>query len=210
MAALSTAYVVSVTFCLGRPRDALCGSTYDNYEDCLRLAAVRRTKGGSDLSFNTSEALLSQAEIRSQYNFLQRYENRERHRLRQCCWEDFIAHTGDCPTGERSGWCTWTVASHKLPALRKHSGLYWAFAAGRHIGIREMYTAMGFPAFDFLFQRPWMPHPLPYDCFPADFTWLDAKRALGNAQHVGCVGAFMGILLLSSAKLDRPTPFFAY
>ena len=192
-----------------RPRDALCSSLYDVYDDHLRLAAARKRDASAGATFCNGKSLLSSCELRAQGNYLSRFHKRVQAGV-PCSWEDFVAHTGDCPTGERSGWCTWSLASNKLPTLRRSSGLYWAFAAERHISIRELYTAMGFPALDFLWQRPWMSRPLPFECFPADFSWTDAKRALGNAQHVGCVGSFMGVLLLTSARIQRQQPFLPY
>ena len=190
-----------------RPRDALCASRYDIYEDCLRLAASRPSVHLDESRWPAPRDLTIASESRAQFAYLARYESRRQSGTACCHWPDLIAHTGDLPTSSGGGWCTWTAAGNKLPTLRRSSGLYWAFAEQRHVSIRELYTAMGFPALDFVCMRPWMIRRAPYDCFPGDFSWMDAKRALGNSQHVGCVGAFMGALLLTCRGKECKTLF---
>lgn len=117
-----------------------------------------------------------------------------------CQIEDLVVHVGDRPNSQsgKKGWTCWSAAGMQLPTIRRSSGLYIAVGQGRQVTCEELYTAMGFPALQLAWDRPWMIHKRPYNVWPSDWNYYDAKRALGNSMHVSSVGCVMAALLTTS------------
>lgn len=109
-----------------------------------------------------------------------------------CSFQDLICHVGDDP---RTGWTTWSAHSCKIPTIRRSGSLYIVPAMHRHMTLREMYLAMGFPTFPICQQYSHLSQL--YRVHIPSLSWFDMRRALGNSMVVPQVGCVMGCALAS-------------
>ena len=118
---------------------------------------------------------------------------------KQCCsYQDLACHCGDDP---RTGWTTWSAVSNAVPTLRRSSGLIVSPCMNRQFLLKELYCGMGFAVWPFLAESAKVPV---FDVFrPGVWTYPQARQALGNAQHVTCVGTFVACALSSSSWLQQ-------
>ena len=117
---------------------------------------------------------------------------------KRCELPDLVVHLSDNPAGE-SGWLTWSAVSGQIPTIRRSSGKFLSFHAGRHLILRELYLAMGYPTFPFAAQSA----GVAYRVFSPSVTHADMRRALGNSFHAVQVGVFMSALLCSTQMRHR-------
>ena len=110
-----------------------------------------------------------------------------------CAFCDLIAHLGDEPRG---GWITSTTRANAMPTLRRTGGLYFSPWACRHLLLRELYAAHGFPAWTALAHAADVPL---YRVFKPGLSYMQLRAALGNAQVVPQVGVFTACALASLA-----------
>jgi hypothetical protein len=113
----------------------------------------------------------------------------------KCSPADLICHVGDNPAGTKvsKGWCTWSAKSCRLPTIRRSSGLYMAVFHNRHMLLKELYVAMGYPSYPLTALCCGVPQ---YEVFLEGLSYFDSLRALGNSMHVASVGSAVGALML--------------
>ena len=160
-----------------RPRSVILSDLSDVAEDTARLL------GKSVPSmFLESMDQWTAAELWRADEYVRQWENLSGPK---CDWWDLICHVGDDP---RTGWTTWSGRSSKIPTLRRSSGLMIWPAGHRHLTLRELYAAMGFPTTQALAAVARVPV---YDHFRG-LTYSQSRQALGNSQvvpQIGCVVA---------------------
>ena len=76
---------------------------------------------------------------------------------------------------------TWSAASNAIPTLRRNTGFIWSPFLGRWLLARELFAAMGFPAF------PEVQQALGTHC-PDYGSPSEGRKLLGNAMHFGVCG----------------------
>lgn len=107
---------------------------------------------------------------------------------------NLVVHLGDNP----SRFC-WTGASEKLPAFRRSAGLYWVpfpkEGPPRWLTAREVGALMGFPTYPHLAEAAGIPQ-WDFRCISA------ARRAFGNAMHVGSIGVIL-VLVLTCVRIEE-------
>lgn len=106
---------------------------------------------------------------------------------------NLVVHLGDNPSRY-----AWTGASEKLPAFRRSAGLYWVpfpkEGPPRWLTVREVGALMGFPTYPQLAEAAGVPQ-WDFRCISA------ARRAFGNAMHVGSIGVML-VLVLTCVRID--------
>jgi hypothetical protein len=91
---------------------------------------------------------------------------------------------GDNPSNR----LTWSAASSAIPTLRRNAGFIWSPFLGRWLLARELFAAMGFPAF------PGIEQALGTRC-PNYGSPSDGRKLLGNAMHFGVAGTVLMVAL---------------
>ena len=182
---------MSPPFRVLRLRSILCSSTSDVLEDCRQLGQCRRSRllGNGCVGIPSSTwDVISPAEFQSSRAFWSRYMSLEEDQ--RCHPSDLICHLGDNP-GNTGGWCTWSNHSGQLPTIRRTGGLYLSFAAGRHLILKELYLAMGYPCFPFAAQKA----GALFRVFTESVSHSSMRKALGNSFHAAQMGVWMAALL---------------
>ena len=185
-----------------RPSAVLLSDFQDVQDDCQRLAQVgKRNQAVSTEDGLEPIHLWSQHELLRADEYVRLYEAQQ---PESCAWWDLVVHLGDDP---RTGWRTWSCKSGKIPTLRRSSGLMALPAAHRHLTMRELYAAMGFPTTVALASAS---RTAVYEPFRADLTYRQAGQALGNSQvvpQVGCTTACILACCKYSAKYRAASGF---
>lgn len=185
-----------------RLRSILCGSEMDILEDCHYLAQCRRQRIQYANGFRSAPSawdVISPSELNSSRMFWHKYSSLEQ--CQRCNPLDLVCHLGDNP-GNQGGWLTWSNASGKLPTIRRTGGLFLSFGADRHLVLKELYLAMGYPCFPFLAARS----GALYNVFTPSVTHSSMRRALGNSFHAAQMGVWMAGLLSCVKQKPSPTP----
>ena len=171
----------------------------DIEEDMWQLALARgcmcKLQGIEKFRQLSPLDVMTSAEISNTRQYICTYNRRS---ISKCAWPDLVCHVGD----SAAGWCSWTGSSGILPTIRRSGGLYVIPSLNRYLTLKELYSAMGFPALEKCSRVCGMkPFPILFSDEPR-YTWLDARRALGNAMHPAQVGTFTASLLLTSKPLE--------
>lgn len=99
----------------------------------------------------------------------------------KCKWEDLVVHLSDEPRSEK-GWTCWSARSKCVPTLRRSGGLLACPSAARHLTMRELFLAMGFPTYQ----------------FAAEAAGVSTYNLWRNFMHCAQVGCFTACLLACS------------
>ena len=134
---------------------------------------------------------LSATEVARAQAAIASFSHRRIQRNDVCAWEDLVVHVGDEPRG---GWLTWSGVSHKIPTLRRSSGLLVSVVSERQITLPELFSCMGVPALAVCALAAGTPL---YSLNRSTFSYFDYVRALGNSQHCANVGTVMAAALAS-------------
>ena len=180
--------------CCHRPRALLCGDASDVREDCFKIRESSCVSALPEQSGADIWDVATRSEILRAQAYWHRYVGLDP--SKRCELQDLVVRLNDNPAGA-SGWVTWSAISRQIPTIRRSSGKFLSFHAGRHLLLRELFLAMGYPTFPFAAASA----GVPYRVFTPSVTHTDMRRALGNSFHAVQVGVFM-LALLCSTKLQ--------
>ena len=167
-----------------RPSDTFIADDLDVASDCWHLAGCRTG------CFSSPKALLSVAEVERLKNYSKAYQQSHF----STDYRDLVVHLGDNPKEDGSGWTVWSAAGGKIPAIRKTGSLYYIPSLHRHMTLREMFLAMGYPTFPLCLETSHLTQM--YRVFRPGVSWNDMRKALGNSMVVPQVGTVMGCMLI--------------
>ena len=159
----------------------------DVADDCRRLASTRKSTRCDLADSPEPMHIWTSAELERADEYVRRWQLLPE----KCGWWDLVTHLGDEPRG---GWVTWSGRSNKIPTIRRSSGLYAWPAGHRHLTLRELHGAMGFPVTEALAKVARVPV---YQVFRAGLSYSKSRQALGNSQLVPQIGCVAGCLLAS-------------
>ena len=159
----------------------------DVQDDCRRLSCIGKRACQLDCDGGDLEPmhLWNHNELLRAEEYVRRYEQS----TKRCGWWDLVCHLGDNP---RTGWLCWSGSSNKIPTIRKSSGLFALPAAHRHLTVRELHGAMGFPVTPLLAGVSQVPV---FDPWRNGLSHARSRQALGNSQVVPNVGVITVCLM---------------
>ena len=166
------------------PHHVLCGSAADVREDSYHMSWCRGHLHNLELCERTCihpQRLLNSSEQQRLRDYIAGWQRSEEV---SCPFRDLICHLGDSPG---TGWWTWSAHSSRIPTIRRSCGIFWTCATGRQVFLKELYSAMGFPAFPHLAAAAQVPT---FQVWRPGLTHKHMLQALGNAQHVANIGVF--------------------
>ena len=182
------------------PRAVLCSSDSEVEAELLQLSQHRRHLAGVRGKFSgPATGVLTHRELMGLEHYRMAWQRAGG--ISACEPADMIVHLGDNPKADGTGWCTWTLSSKAIPTLRRSNGILWSFGLQRPVLLKEQYAAMGFCTF------PWLSSTAGvrlYDVTNMPCTYPQARQAIGNAQHVACVGVFTACALASAVLRQSP------